>query len=134
MHKNRPTLRDVAAAAGVSIPAVSQALNGTGQLSQATRERVQGIAREMGYRPNRYAASLRRQRAMTIGFVSDSDSNSDVQRRWAAFYSRQLNELVVAAVDRGFTVTVIPDNRPDMLAVARAGVPCVATGRCCMSR
>lgn len=48
----RPNIKDVAKAAGVSIAAVSYALNDTGRLADETRERIIRIATELGYRPS----------------------------------------------------------------------------------
>ena len=62
---------DVAAAAGVSVTTVSHALSGQGKMSQATRDRVERVAAELGYAPNRIASALRLQRSSIIGFVSD---------------------------------------------------------------
>jgi LacI family transcriptional regulator len=69
----RVTIRDVAAAAGVSSTTVSQALNeiAGARIAAATRERIRAIADELGYAPNRLARGLRLQRSHTIGFVSD---------------------------------------------------------------
>jgi LacI family transcriptional regulator len=47
-----PTLRSLAVKAGVSATAVSLALRGSPQVSAATRERLQKLAREAGYRSN----------------------------------------------------------------------------------
>lgn len=58
-HTRRPTISDVARAAGVSIAVVSYALNGRSGVSAATRERVLRIADEFGWRPNAAASSLR---------------------------------------------------------------------------
>lgn len=68
-----PTVRDVAARAGVSPGTVSKALNGTGQLSAATRSRVTEAAQELGFRPNHLARSLLEGRTYTIGILT-SDS------------------------------------------------------------
>lgn len=68
---NRVGIRDVAAAAGVSITTVSHSLSGGGVLSDKTRKRVQRIAKDLNYAPNRLASGLRNQRSQTIGFVSD---------------------------------------------------------------
>ena len=45
-----PTLRDVARAAGVSVPTVSKVLNGRDDVSPATRERVHEATAQIGYR------------------------------------------------------------------------------------
>ena len=55
-----PTIHDVARKAGVSISTVSKALNAGGRLSQATRDKVLRVAREIGYRPNDLAVTARR--------------------------------------------------------------------------
>jgi len=70
----RPTLRDVARTAGVSVTTVSVVLNGRREgvrVPEATRHRVQQVAEDLGYRPNILARSLRTQETRTIGFISD---------------------------------------------------------------
>lgn len=54
----RPTLKDIAAAAGVSPMSVSLALRNSPRVSAETRARVQALAEKMGYRPNAFAANL----------------------------------------------------------------------------
>ena len=69
----RVRLRDVAERAGMSQTTVSFVLNerpGTG-ISVETRDRVLRVAREMGYRPNLTARSLRTQVTRTIGLISN---------------------------------------------------------------
>jgi len=53
------TIKDIAKKSGLSIPTVSQVLNGTGRISAATRAKVLRVARELGYRPNSAARSMR---------------------------------------------------------------------------
>lgn len=67
----RPTLRDVAARAGVSASTVSYALNdaSTVRLAEATRRRVREAARELGYIPNGVARSLQARSSRTIGVI-----------------------------------------------------------------
>jgi DNA-binding LacI/PurR family transcriptional regulator len=55
----RPTIRDVAKAAGVSVTTVSHALNGKGRVDPATRALVAQVVRQLGYRANRHARGLR---------------------------------------------------------------------------
>jgi DNA-binding LacI/PurR family transcriptional regulator len=52
------TLREIAAAAGLSLAAVSCALRGRANIAPETRARVEALARKMGYVPNRNAALL----------------------------------------------------------------------------
>ncbi|WP_182263185.1 LacI family DNA-binding transcriptional regulator [Rhodococcus sp. UFZ-B548] len=64
-----PTLRDVAAAAGVAASTASHALNGKGRVDAATRARVQQIAHGLGYHPNRSAQTLRSHRTSTLALM-----------------------------------------------------------------
>jgi DNA-binding LacI/PurR family transcriptional regulator len=65
----RTTIADIAARAGVSISAVSFALNGRPGVSEATRERVRQAARELDWQPHTAARALGGAKAGTIGFV-----------------------------------------------------------------
>ena len=76
MMSKRVGIRDVAAAAGVSVTTVSHALSGGGQLSDSTRVRVRSIAEGLNYTPNRLASGLRSKRSRIIGFVSDEISTT----------------------------------------------------------
>ena len=69
-RRARPTIRDVARAADVSIGTVSKALNNSGQLSQLTRERIITTAKDLGFRPNDLAQSLHRGQSLTVGLIS----------------------------------------------------------------
>lgn len=66
----RPTIRDVAAQAGVSIGTASKALNGQGKLRAETRERVAAAARELGFAPNVLARALLAGRTYTVGLIT----------------------------------------------------------------
>src|SRR4051794_41917325 len=52
------TLQDVAREAGVAVSTVSRALSSPERVNATTRERVQAVARSLGYRPNRLAQAL----------------------------------------------------------------------------
>lgn len=67
----RVRLSDVAAAADVSVATASKALNGTGRMTEETRERVRRSAEELGFRPNAMARALIRQRSMTVGLLTN---------------------------------------------------------------
>ena len=62
-------MSDIARRAGVSRIAVSYALNGRPGVSDSLRERILGIARELGYRANGPALALHGAAANAIGLV-----------------------------------------------------------------
>lgn len=74
--KKKPaTLSDIAVSVGVAPMTVSRVLNQTGYVSSETRDRVLSAAKEMNYRRNGLARSLKRQRTDTIGLVLGDISN-----------------------------------------------------------
>jgi LacI family transcriptional regulator len=68
--RNRVTIRDVAAAAGVSHQTVSRVLNNRPDVADETRARIWRIIEEMNYQPSAIARSLTRQRSLTLGIVT----------------------------------------------------------------
>jgi LacI family transcriptional regulator len=74
-----PTMRDVARLAGVSQPTVSRVLNNTPStipVSEETRQKVLAAVKELGYRPNMTARSLRTQRTQMIALMIADISNA----------------------------------------------------------
>lgn len=71
MRKSRVTLTDVGKRVGVHPSTVSRVLNPAtrGGVGAATVERVDAAAKELGYRPNPFAYSLRTSRSNTIGIL-----------------------------------------------------------------
>ena len=67
LGRDRSTIRDVAAAAGVSIATVSRVLNGRPDVAAGTREAVLQAARELGFSSNRSARALSGGRTSLIG-------------------------------------------------------------------
>lgn len=67
--RRRTTIGDVARAAGVSASTVSRAIKGDVQISARTRDRVRGVARQLGYVPNEAARSLVLQHTAIVALV-----------------------------------------------------------------
>jgi len=65
----RATIAEIAERAGVSIGAVSYALNGRPGVSEQTRRRILEIADELGWRPSLAARSLSGSKAHSVGLV-----------------------------------------------------------------
>jgi LacI family transcriptional regulator len=82
------TLKDVAAAAGVSRSTASRALSGSTLIAPATRLAVKEAAELLHYRPNRAASTLRSKQSHLVGLVLNNLINASfhtiaevVQRR-----------------------------------------------------
>src|SRR5256885_10448486 len=76
-RRDRPTMRDVAALAGVGVKTVSRVVNDVPTVAPELVQRVRAAAERLGYRPNLTAASLRRTggRTNTIGLLLEDVSN-----------------------------------------------------------
>ncbi len=66
----RPTIRDVAARAGVSHQTVSRVINGNGNVAAGTRKRVLEAIQELEYVPSALARGLSSDRTHTLGMVT----------------------------------------------------------------
>jgi LacI family transcriptional regulator len=89
----RPTIRDVAEQAGVSIATVSRALNDKGDVSVQTRERVRDVARSVGYSADPAARSLVTQKSRLVAVVvGDNAGHRDLS---LVFFGK-----VLAAISR----------------------------------
>jgi DNA-binding LacI/PurR family transcriptional regulator len=111
-----PTILDVAVEAGVSKSAVSRALLGRGEVSDATRERVQDAAAKLGYVANGMARALVSARTHTIGAVL-----RDLKR---PFYGELLAGMQISAEARGYQVLTMTSagelDLPDALRTLRS--------------
>lgn len=65
----RTTLADIARAVGVSVGAVSVAINGRPGVSDELRRTIQETAQRLGYSPNRSAVALRTRRSGLVGLL-----------------------------------------------------------------
>jgi LacI family transcriptional regulator len=98
MTGKRVTIRDVARSAGVSYQTVSRALNDKGEIGSGTKQRVLDAARELGFRPSRFARGLVRQDTTSIGLVIPDLLNP--------FFTEVASAALAAARSRGWHVVV----------------------------
>lgn len=75
--KTRITSLDIAHRAGVSQATVSRVLRGSPLVNAETRERVEAAVRELNYKVDRHASSLRTQRAGTLALLLFEDPTPD---------------------------------------------------------
>lgn len=72
------TLHDVATASGMSLPAVSQIMNGKGSYRAETRERVLAAVRRLGYQPNMYAQAMTRRAFAAYAIILSNTPSSSL--------------------------------------------------------
>ena len=85
------TIKDVAKKCGISFSAVSKALKGSPEISEATIKLVQKTAQEMGYRANAAARKLRTNRSYDIGVIFEDATESGLQHQYFASIFDSLN-------------------------------------------
>lgn len=68
-YRKHTSLKDLAQALGVSIPTVSRALRDSPEISRELCEKAKQLAKELNYRPNPFAMSLRKNAPRIIGVI-----------------------------------------------------------------
>ena len=125
---DRPTLKDVAAKAGVSFKTVSRVVNDEPGVSSAIAERVRSAVAELGYRRNHSAQVLRRSdaRLQTVAIVHADATNpfaAAVHASFERYLRTTADTLVVSASSHGDAgehdrlVDLFTERRVDGLAV-----------------
>ncbi|WP_240796393.1 LacI family DNA-binding transcriptional regulator [Streptomyces sp. RFCAC02] len=150
----RAGIRDVAAAAGVSITTVSDALNGKGRLPDATRRHVRSVADRLGYRPSAAARTLRTGKSGLIGLTVTTYGDEPFTFTEFAYFAEMARAATSAALARGYALVILPagaqrsefdvwsnvaldgtviidpsDHDPVVAELVRQGVPVVSDGR-----
>lgn len=114
----RVTINDIADRAGVSIGAVSFALNGRKGVSDETRERVLRVADELGWAPASAAKSLAVAKTETFGLVLARDpKNLGVE----SFYMQFLAGLEAELAQRsyGLLLQVVPSVEEELATIRK---------------
>lgn len=116
----RVTISDIAERAGVSIGAVSFALNGRKGVSEETRARVIRVADELGWAPSNAARSLAEAKTETFGIVLARDPhNLGVESFYMEFFAGL--EIELSKRGYGLLLQVVP-TPDDALATLRKWV------------
>ncbi|MDT0378914.1 LacI family DNA-binding transcriptional regulator [Streptomyces sp. DSM 42041] len=153
-RQGRAGIRDVAAAAGVSITTVSDALNGKGRLPDATRSHVRAVADRLGYRPSAAARTLRTGKSGLIGLTVTTYGEEPFTFTEFAYFAEMARAATSAALARGYALVILPatsrhsafdiwsnvaldgtvvidpsDRDPLVTELVRSGIPVVSDGR-----
>jgi LacI family transcriptional regulator len=92
------TIKDIAKALGLSTSTVSRALRDSYEISEETKQLVLNYAKEINYRPNPIALSLKEKKSRTIGVVVSEIANS--------FFSQIINGIESIAHNKGYNVII----------------------------
>ncbi|WP_125776475.1 LacI family DNA-binding transcriptional regulator [Antribacter gilvus] len=113
----RPTLADVAVAAGVSAKTVSNVLLGRAGVSDETRSRVLAVVEQVGYRVNRAGRGLSSGRTGRVAIV--------VPMLYQPYFSELAERLILALAEHGLSTTLrlAPGRDDERDAVVGATTP-----------
>ncbi|MET0376083.1 MAG: LacI family DNA-binding transcriptional regulator [Rhizorhabdus sp.] len=124
-HLGKPTMADVAKAAGVSLMTVSRVINDPSQVSQKARDAVRQAVSQLDYTPNTAARSLAGMRQTSIGLLlSDVGAGflNDILLGCMSAASRNnvhvLIENVEESQDPSFLVRSLADANVDGIILA----------------
>jgi LacI family transcriptional regulator len=103
-------IHDIAAQIGVSVATVSRALNGSPEVSDATRDRIVRLARELDYTPSAAARTLVRRRSQTVGVILETGpGHPDLLH---PFFQEVLVGLQHGAGEQGYDLVLFATDRP----------------------
>lgn len=111
------SMKDVAAACGVSVATVSKALSNHRDIGENTKQQIRAMAEEMGYYPNQSARYLKTNRSYNIGVLFEDAAGSGLTHD---FFSGVLQGFKKAAEAKGYDVTFLNNTSSDMSYVDRA--------------
>lgn len=100
------TIKDIARKAGVSTATVSRVINGTGNVNEEMKLRVQAVIADSGFKPNFSARSLKVNKTFTIGLIL-----SDISDR---YYSLMTKAIANGLPSTDYSLVVCnTDNSPE---------------------
>ncbi len=97
-HQKHTSLKDIAGLLGVSIPTVSRALKDSPEISRELCAKAKQLAKELNYRPNPFAISLRQNAPRIIGVI--------VPDIVTHFFSAILSGIEDMAIANGYFVII----------------------------
>lgn len=96
IENNPPTIKQIARQLNVSVSTVSRALSNHPRIGISTKEKVQNLAKELGYEPNSQAISFKQKKTFIIGVIIP-DIKED-------FFSQAINGIEAAATLHNYTM------------------------------
>lgn len=96
------SIREVARLAGVSPSTVSRVMNGTANVDEVKKQRVQKVILETGFKPNEAARTLYKKSAHLIGVIVPNIENP--------FFNEMAKAIEAEAYHRGYRLTLCSSN------------------------
>ena len=105
------SMKDIAAACGVSIATVSKALNDHSDIGEETKQHIKEVAKDMGYFPNSLARALKTNRTYNIGVLFEDEAQSGLTHD---YFSYVLDSFKRAVEAKGYDITFLNKGRNQM--------------------
>ncbi|MEA4912112.1 MAG: LacI family DNA-binding transcriptional regulator [Oscillospiraceae bacterium] len=83
------TIKDIAREAGVSVATVSRVINGTGNVNETIKKRVQQVIEENGFKPNFSAKTLKSKKTFAVGLIV-----SDISDRYYSLMTKAIADSI----------------------------------------
>ncbi|HLO38032.1 MAG TPA: LacI family DNA-binding transcriptional regulator, partial [Lacibacter sp.] len=91
-----PTIKEIAKRLNVSVSTVSRALSDHPRIGLGTKEKVQNLAKELGYEPNAQAIFFKQKKTFVIGVV--------IPYIREEFFSQAISGIETAAMEHQYTI------------------------------
>lgn len=108
------TQKDISAACGVSVSAVSKALSDYPDISEDTKQRVRDVAAKMGYQAARNEFNIKREHTYTAGLLITEETERESCRN-------VVSELRKTLTKRGYDLVLLSPEREKGKAAERPG-------------
>lgn len=102
MEKDYPTVKDIARKLGLHHSTVSRALRDYPDISEATKEKVKKVARQMNYSPNIVAQSLKTKKTKLVGIIVPEIIHD--------FFSKAISGIENVVYNNGYVPIVLQSN------------------------
>lgn len=102
------SMKDIAAACGVSVATVSKALSDQSDIGGETKEKVRRAAKELGYYPNSSARALKTNRTYNLGVLYKEESGSGLTHD---YFSQILENFRNTVENSGYDITFLSNSK-----------------------
>ena len=99
----RVRVQEIATQAGVAVPTAYEALRGAGRMTDATRQRILAVAKELGWQRDWRGATLARRRSQVIGLLSGTR-----HPLLGGIYAELVAHLVEFLAERDHNLLILP--------------------------